>query len=62
MEKLGAKAIVVDGRVRDLSTLSSLDIPVWSKNTSIVGAGGETKFHAKEIGIQVGSVSNHPYD
>lgn len=59
---LKASAIVVDGRVRDLSTLRSIGIPVWSRGTSIIGAGAETKFHAKEVGIQVGNVRVEPGD
>lgn len=62
MKKLGAQAIVVDGRVRDLSTLSKMDLPVWSKGTSIIGAGAESKFHAMEVPIKIGAVTVEPGD
>lgn len=62
MQILGAKGIVVDGRVRDLSTLRGLDVPVWSKGTSIIGAGAETKFHAREVSVKVGETVVKPGD
>lgn len=62
MQHLGAQGIVVDGRVRDLGTLKEMDIPVWSKGTSVIGAGAETKFHAKEIPVWIGKVKVEPGD
>ncbi|KAF2003714.1 RraA-like protein, partial [Amniculicola lignicola CBS 123094] len=58
MKHLGAKAVVVDGRVRDLATLAQLSdaVPVWSKGTSIIGAGAESKFHAIGVPVQIGEV------
>ncbi|RDI79399.1 hypothetical protein Vi05172_g10671 [Venturia inaequalis] len=62
MVKLGARGIVVDGRVRDLDTLRSLNVPIWTKGTSIVGAGGESKAWAVNVQIYVGGVSIEPGD
>lgn len=54
MKYLGAEGLVVDGRVRDLVALNETQLPIWSKGTSIVGAGAETKFHARNVPVQVG--------
>ncbi|KAF2276724.1 RraA-like protein [Westerdykella ornata] len=62
MQKLGARGIIVDGRVRDLSALRELGIPVWSRGTSVVGAGAETRFHAKEVAVRIGGVEVRPGD
>ncbi|QDS74695.1 hypothetical protein FKW77_000411 [Venturia effusa] len=62
MVKLGAKGIVVDGRVRDLDTLRGLNVPIWTKGTSIVGAAGESKAWAVNVQIYVGGVSIEPGD
>jgi regulator of RNase E activity RraA len=62
MQELGAIAIVVDGRVRDLDYLSGSRIPIFSRGTSVIGAGAETKFHAKEVAIQIGDVRVEPGD
>lgn len=62
MKYLGAQAVVVDGRVRDLVTLAETGLPVWSKGTSIIGAGAETKFHAKDVPVKVGETIVEPGD
>jgi regulator of RNase E activity RraA len=62
MAKLGAKGVVVDGRVRDLDTLRGLEIPIWTKGTSIVGAAGETKAWAVNVAVQIGHVLVEPGD
>ncbi|KAF2020759.1 DlpA domain-containing protein [Aaosphaeria arxii CBS 175.79] len=62
MKYLQARGIVVDGRVRDLGTLRELGLPVWSRGTSIIGAGAETKFHAKEVPVKIGNVTVEPGD
>ncbi|KAF1936973.1 DlpA domain-containing protein [Clathrospora elynae] len=54
MSQLGAEGIVVDGRVRDLVALNQMKLPIWSKGTSIIGAGAETKFHARNVPVQIG--------
>ena len=56
MKILGAQCIVVDGRVRDLITVGELGIPVWARGTSVIGAGAETKFHAKGVKLKIGEV------
>jgi regulator of RNase E activity RraA len=54
MQYLGAEGIVVDGRVRDLAALHQMKLPIWSKATSVVGAGAETKFHAHNVPVKIG--------
>jgi regulator of RNase E activity RraA len=62
MMYLGAQSIIVDGRVRDLAALGELGIPVWSKGTSVIGAGAEAKFYAKQVKIKIGEVEIEPGD
>ncbi|GME27693.1 hypothetical protein BKCO1_1000354 [Neofusicoccum parvum] len=57
MEQLGAKGVLVSGRVRDLETLKGLKIPVWSKGTSSVGAGAQTKAYAVGYPVELGDVT-----
>jgi regulator of RNase E activity RraA len=52
MKVLGAKGVIVDGRVRDLEAVKELGIPVWAKGTSIVGAGAEAKAWATNVPVQ----------
>ncbi|KAJ4381889.1 hypothetical protein N0V86_003257 [Didymella sp. IMI 355093] len=54
MKHLGAHGLVVDGRVRDLVALNETQLPIWSKGTSIIGAGAETKFHAHNVPVHIG--------
>jgi len=54
VKHLGAQGLVVDGRVRDIVALNETQLPIWSKGTSIVGAGAETKFHARNVPVRVG--------
>lgn len=54
MRHLGACGLVVDGRVRDLVALNETQLPIWSKGTSIIGAGAETKLHALNVPVQIG--------
>jgi regulator of RNase E activity RraA len=41
--------------VRDVPALKDLSIPIWSRGTSVVGAGAETRFHARDVGVDVGN-------
>lgn len=59
---LGAQGLVVDGRVRDLVSLAETGLPIWSRGTSIVGAGAETKFHAWNVPVRVGETTVEPGD
>ncbi|KAF1911144.1 DlpA domain-containing protein [Ampelomyces quisqualis] len=54
MKYLGAQGLVVDGRVRDITALNETQMPIWSKGTSIIGAGAETKFHARQVPVTIG--------
>ena len=54
MQHLGAEGIVVDGRVRDISALNQTKLPIWSRATSVIGAGAETKFHAHNVPVKIG--------
>lgn len=62
MKYLGVQGIVVDGRVRDLVSLAELGLPIWSKGTSIIGAGAETKVHALDCSLKVGETNVKPGD
>jgi regulator of RNase E activity RraA len=62
MKHLGALGIIVDGRVRDLSTLRDLNVPVWSRGSSIVGAGAETKAWAVGEEVHIGHCFIRPGD
>ncbi|KAF2874519.1 DlpA domain-containing protein [Massariosphaeria phaeospora] len=62
MKYLGAKGVVVDGRVRDLVAMGELQLPIWSKGTSIIGAGAQTAFHAWDVPIRIGEVHVEPGD
>ncbi|KAF2657943.1 hypothetical protein K491DRAFT_703191 [Lophiostoma macrostomum CBS 122681] len=58
MRHLGVRGVIVDGRVRDLDTLRGIahDVPIWAKGTSVVGAGAQTRFHAKDVEVCIGEV------
>lgn len=62
MKYLGADGLVVDGRVRDILALNETQLPIWSKGTSIIGAGAETKFHARNVPVTVGETVVEPGD
>ncbi|OAL52372.1 DlpA domain-containing protein [Pyrenochaeta sp. DS3sAY3a] len=62
MKHLGAEGLVVDGRVRDIVALNETTLPIWSKGTSVIGAGAETKFHAKNVPVKVGETVVEPGD
>ncbi|KAI9646919.1 hypothetical protein NHQ30_004919 [Ciborinia camelliae] len=59
---LGAKGVVVSGRVRDLDELEATGIPIWSRGTSIVGAGAESKPHAVQVPLKVDGTNVYPGD
>ncbi|KAL5115901.1 hypothetical protein ACEQ8H_006217 [Pleosporales sp. CAS-2024a] len=54
---LGAKGLVVDGRVRDIVALNATQLPIWSRGTSIIGAGAETQFHARNVAVKIGETT-----
>jgi len=54
---MGAQGLVVDGRVRDVVALNETQLPIWSKGTSIIGAGAETKFHARNVAVKIGETT-----
>lgn len=61
MRKLGARAVVVDGRVRDLAELRGLDgMQVWSKGVSTVATGAQAKAWAVGVSVSVGDVGVEP--
>lgn len=60
MKIIGAKGLVVDGRVRDLSTLVEIGMPVWSKATSTIGSGAEAKAWSTDVPVQIGAVTVYP--
>ncbi|KAF1977611.1 DlpA domain-containing protein [Bimuria novae-zelandiae CBS 107.79] len=62
MKRLGVRGVVVDGRVRDLVSLAETGLPIWSKGTSIIGAGAETKVAAYNCQLRVGESTIEPGD
>ncbi|KAI5301570.1 hypothetical protein KEM56_001590 [Ascosphaera pollenicola] len=62
MGVLGAKGVVVDGRVRDMQELEGSGIAVWSKATSTVGSGAESKPLAREVDVDISGVPVSPGD
>ncbi|KAI6710232.1 hypothetical protein JHW43_007249 [Diplocarpon mali] len=62
MKALNAKAIVVNGRVRDIEELASTGLSVWAKATSIVGAGAEAKPHAIQVPLDIDGTIVKPGD
>ncbi|EGX50956.1 hypothetical protein AOL_s00054g692 [Orbilia oligospora ATCC 24927] len=62
IQKLGSLAIIVDGRIRDITELKNLGVDVWAKGTSTVGAGGESKCVAVGVEIEVEGVKVVPGD
>ncbi|KAK2627319.1 hypothetical protein QTJ16_003285 [Diplocarpon rosae] len=62
MKALNAKAIVVNGRVRDVEELASTELLVWAKATSIVGAGAEAKPHAIQVPLDIDGTLVKPGD
>ncbi|KAB8299854.1 hypothetical protein EYC80_000100 [Monilinia laxa] len=59
---IGAKGIVVSGRVRDLDELEATGIPIWSRGTSVVGAGAESKPHSVQAPLIIDGTAVHPGD
>ncbi|KAI9858160.1 MAG: hypothetical protein M1813_007809 [Trichoglossum hirsutum] len=62
MEVLGAVAVVVDGRVRDLSELRRGALQVYARGTSTVGAGAASVPHSINVPIDVNGITVHPGD
>lgn len=54
MQRLGVQGIVVDGRVRDIVELNETEVPIWSKGTSVIGMGAQSKCHAKNVPVNIG--------
>jgi len=62
MEYLEVGGLVVSGRVRDRAEMDKLNMPVWSRGTSIVGAGAEAKAHAVQVPLDICGVVVNPGD
>ncbi|KAF3912222.1 hypothetical protein ABW21_db0209856 [Orbilia brochopaga] len=62
IQKLGCAAVVVDGRIRDVSELVSLGLHVWAKGTSTVGAGAEARCVSVGEEIEVAGIRITPGD
>ncbi|KAF4633443.1 hypothetical protein G7Y89_g4674 [Cudoniella acicularis] len=62
MKVLGARGVVVSGRVRDVVELGSTGLPIWAKSTSIVGTGAEAKPHALQVPLKIGGTIVNPGD
>ena len=62
MSKLGAKAVVVSGRVRDIDELQAVGMPIWARDKSTVGTSAEAKPYAVQVPIHVGELEIKPGD
>ncbi|KAI9765609.1 MAG: hypothetical protein M1840_007298 [Geoglossum simile] len=62
MKVLGAKGVVVDGRVRDLEELRGVGLSIYARGTSTVGAGAASVPHLVNVAIGVGGVNVVPGD
>ncbi|KHJ31380.1 hypothetical protein EV44_g1232 [Erysiphe necator] len=62
LKKLGAKGVVVSGRVRDILELNSTCLPIWSKGTSVVGAAAESKPLATQVTLNINGTIITPGD
>ncbi|RDW88966.1 hypothetical protein BP6252_00998 [Coleophoma cylindrospora] len=62
MKVLGAKAVVVHGRVRDMVELGSTGLPIWARGSSIVGAGAESTPHAIQVPLTLDGTEVNPGD
>ncbi|KAI1932755.1 hypothetical protein LOY94_001458 [Ophidiomyces ophidiicola] len=62
MSAIGAKGVIVNGRVRDLNELRNSGLSIWARGQSTVGAGAEAKPGARNIPIRVGGVTVFPND
>ena len=62
MSKLGAKAVVVSGRVRDMDELQATGMPIWARNKSTVGGSAEAIPYALQVPIRVGGIEIKPGD
>ncbi|QSZ34700.1 hypothetical protein DSL72_007555 [Monilinia vaccinii-corymbosi] len=59
---LGAKGVIVSGRVRDLDELEATGIPIWSQGTSVVGAGAESEPRSVQAPLMIDGTAVHPGD
>jgi regulator of RNase E activity RraA len=63
LAKIGVKAALVDGRVRDLGAIAQLrekqepGMVVWARGTSIIGAGAETRAWSVGVDVHVGGTT-----
>ena len=62
MSKLGAKAVVVSGRVRDMDELHEIGMPIWARAKSTVGTSAEAKPYAVQVPIHIGEIDVKPGD
>ncbi|RKF60894.1 Protein DlpA [Erysiphe neolycopersici] len=62
IKMLGAKGVVVSGRVRDVLELNSTGLSIWSRGTSIVGAAAESKPLATQVPLNINGTMVTPGD
>ena len=64
LHALNVTGVVVDGRVRDITQLLDLPMPVFSRGVSTIGAGGASRAEAMNVpvmlrsGVTVNPVTN----
>ena len=62
MSKLGAKAVVVSSRFRDMDELQTTGMPVWARYKSMVSGSAEAIPYAIQVPIRVDGVEVKPRD
>ncbi|EER23552.1 hypothetical protein D8B26_001676 [Coccidioides posadasii str. Silveira] len=62
MSVIGAKGVIVNGRVRDMAELKASGLPIWARGQSTVGTGAEAKPGARNVPISVSGVAVSPGD
>jgi regulator of RNase E activity RraA len=62
MKVLGAKGILVAGRVRDVTELESTGLPVWARGTSTVGSGAASIAWAIQVDLEIDGTLVRPGD
>lgn len=62
LQVLGVKGVITHGRIRDLTELKNIGLPIWAKETSTVGQGLSTKCESVNEMITLNGHVIHPGD
>lgn len=58
----GARAVLVDGAVRDVDDMRSIGLPVYARGTAVVGPNGTVHATGVDVPVKVGGVVITPGD